>query len=474
MHVSNRLSRIAAEGVQKRKDELIERCVEMCERLENIRQDRDIEEIPEAKIDQRSNISQHLLLEALSIHENGEQLEQEKHLLETPPRRVSFQASGLEHGERMPRRGEGIDGRYFYRNSTDCRNKGFDESGLKINKERTIKDIVPVGTMSSNILNFPGEVEVVGKVLRKTQQPGTSTRSSKWNLNFDGQNMSITNFVERVEELRTACNIPKGQLIRFAPILLKGTPLHWFRNTTETLYNWDDVTYHLRLLYLSTYYDDDIWNDIRSRTQGQLEDTATYIINMESLFGKLRNKPMESERVKLVRERMLPFIQARLPLGPIYSLSELLRLGKWIEDVQIHTQRMKPPPTNRNLVTESEFMYNPRRHRLDAVATEQDCGHHGRHRRDAVATELDWDQHEEFMGETDPQIELAALQQRYRPSQNNKCFNCGKMGHMVRDCQLPKAIRCYRCGTPDRTIRTCEKCSKDSGNEHLGRDQTAS
>ncbi|KAG5884451.1 hypothetical protein JTB14_023194 [Gonioctena quinquepunctata] len=135
---------------------------------------------------------------------------------------------------------------------------------------------------------------------------------------------------------------------------------------------------------------------------------------------------------------------------------------------------MKPPPTNINFLTESEFMYNPRRHRLDAVAIEQDCGHHERHRRDAVATELDWDQHEEFMGETDPQIELGALQQRYRPSQNNKCFNCGKMGHMVRYCQLPEAIRCYRCGTPDRTIRTCEKCSKDSGNEHLGRDQAAS
>ncbi|KAG5884453.1 hypothetical protein JTB14_023196 [Gonioctena quinquepunctata] len=127
MHVSNRLSRIAAEGVQKREDEFIERCVEMCERLENIRGQRDIEEIPEAKIDQQSNISQHLLLEALSIHD-GEQLEQEKLLLETPPRRVFFQASGLEHGERMPRRGEGVDGKYFYRNITECRNKGFDEN----------------------------------------------------------------------------------------------------------------------------------------------------------------------------------------------------------------------------------------------------------------------------------------------------------------------------------------------------------
>ncbi|KAG5868460.1 hypothetical protein JTB14_012887 [Gonioctena quinquepunctata] len=164
------------------------------------------------------------------------------------------------------------------------------------------------------------------------------------------QNMSITNSIERVEELRSACNIPEGQLIS-------------------------------------------------SRTQGQLEDTATYVINMESLFGKLRNKPIVSKRVKPIRERMLPFIQARLPLGPVYSLSELLRL----------------------------------------VATEQDCGHYGRHRLDAVATEFDWGQHEEFMEEASPQVELATLQQRYRPFQNDKCFNCGKMGHMMRDCQLPKA-----------------------------------
>ncbi|KAG5868459.1 hypothetical protein JTB14_012886 [Gonioctena quinquepunctata] len=65
MHVLNRLK-----CVQKRKDELIERCVEMCGRLENIRQERDIEKIPEAITDQGSNNSQHLLLEAPSIHEN--------------------------------------------------------------------------------------------------------------------------------------------------------------------------------------------------------------------------------------------------------------------------------------------------------------------------------------------------------------------------------------------------------------------
>ncbi|KAG5892763.1 hypothetical protein JTB14_027027 [Gonioctena quinquepunctata] len=156
MHVSNRLSQIAAEGVQKRRDELIERCIEICERLENNRQERNIEEIPEAIIYQGWNISQHLLLEALSIHENGEQLDEEKHLLETPPRRVSFQASGLEHDEIVQIVGT----------------RDLTRTGLRINM-----DIVPVGTMSSNIINFPGKVEVVGKVPEQKQQPGTSTRS---------------------------------------------------------------------------------------------------------------------------------------------------------------------------------------------------------------------------------------------------------------------------------------------------------
>lgn len=51
---------------------------------------------------------------------------------------------------------------------------------------------------------------------------------SKWNLQFDG-NSSVTAFISRIEELRSACGITKEQLFRAAIILFSGAALVWFR-----------------------------------------------------------------------------------------------------------------------------------------------------------------------------------------------------------------------------------------------------
>lgn len=227
---------------------------------------------------------------------------------------------------------------------------------------------------------------------------------------------------------------------------------------------WDDVTAWLKGIYLSSFYDDDIWTDIRNRTQGQYETCATYVINMESLFNKLKKKPEESERVNTVRERMLPYIQQRLPLEAISTLSDLLKYSRWIEDVQVRTQRLRPPPTGRHLVTEPDFMYNPRRHhRLEAVSVEEE-------QSVPEIVELQSEASAGPSGVSAVQM-VDTVAAGSRRSNNGQCYNCSETGHFANNCPRPRRKYCYRCGLQDETVRTCRNCS---GNAQPSRDQATS
>jgi len=52
-----------------------------------------------------------------------------------------------------------------------------------------------------------------------------------------------------------------------------------------------------------------------------------------------------------------------------------------------------------------------------------------------------------------------------RPETERKCFNCGKIGHVARSCEMPR--KCFDCGKPGHTDRNCfppkkvEKSSKE-------------
>ena len=40
-----------------------------------------------------------------------------------------------------------------------------------------------------------------------------------------------------------------------------------------------------------------------------------------------------------------------------------------------------------------------------------------------------------------------------RPETERKCFNCGKIGHVARSCEMPR--KCFNCGKPGHTDRNC-------------------
>lgn len=255
---------------------------------------------------------------------------------------------------------------------------------------------------------------------------------SRWKIQFDGQS-SVTNFLERIEELRVSRGVSKEQLLTNAPELFTKEALIWFR--TQHFSSWDDLTERLKETFLPYDYEFDLMEEIRKRTQGSKERVITYVAAMENLFYKLGpNIPPEWTRVKLIRRNLLPYLQTQLALSSIETIPELVRHCRAVEETIVRTQKYVPPPTNYRQLLEPELAY----HKPPQAVT---------YGPQVSATHMD---------NTTKPIETTISQDTGEISVS--CWNCGKTGHRFRKCTERKRIFCFRCGNAGVVANSCSKC----------------
>lgn len=269
---------------------------------------------------------------------------------------------------------------------------------------------------------------------RESQLSTMHSDLSRWRIQFDGE-ASVTNFLERIEELRLSRGVSKSQLLRSAPELFTKDALHWFR--TKDFDSWDDLVEQLKNDFKPYDYEFDLMEEIRRRTQGAKERVITYIAAMESLFKKLgSSKPEEQDRVKMIRRNLLPYLQSQLALQQTETISELTRLCKAVEETAIRTQKFVPPPTNYRLLLEPELAYRKSANFYSPSTS---------HQVSAV----------EPTSSSQPNCPISAI-----PHNNPLCWNCGGTGHKFRKCKQQKKIFCFRCGK-DNVISSKCPCSKN-------------
>lgn len=297
-----------------------------------------------------------------------------------------------------------------------------------------------------SIYGVPPQNHNAGVVQREDQARVFKT-VSQWGIRYDGLS-GVTNFLEGVEEMRLACGFSKNQLASVAVVLFQGVALDWFRANVKPSFSWDNLVERLRAAFLSGEYEEDLWADIRLRTQGQWERTAMFIAVMQNLFKKLADQPMERTQIRIIRRNLLPYIQSQLAMRDFTTIEELTAACQRVEEAQVRIERFKPPPTNPNLVAERELMYNPRKqsHTIHSV--------------------------QPVPGMTDGverDVESQRLVSSPMPATCNPriiCWNCRRGGHIKSDCPNPPAKHCFGCGKPGVTRHTCPQCSGNARPAH--------
>lgn len=260
--------------------------------------------------------------------------------------------------------------------------------------------------LSSRPLPLQNSVVVAAKVIPV----------SKWNLWYTGSNMSLSAFLELVEETRVARGVTKDLLLTSALDLFRDKALVWYRANRRSFSSWDELVQALRAEFQPHDYDDKLLDEVKRRTQGVNESIGIYVAVMSNLFSRFNVEIPEETQLKILRRNILPFYQTQLGLVEIASVGQLLKLGRQLEARKASVEAFVPPPP-RNRTLEPDLAY--------------------------VQTTA----------------ELASLQLPQPSISLRKCWNCGNSGHLSSRCDRPRRRHCYRCGKPNVTIATCSKCS---------------
>lgn len=262
---------------------------------------------------------------------------------------------------------------------------------------------------------------------------------SRWRLKFDSTT-SVTDFLETLEEMRISRGVSEQQMLNSVSELLEGDVSIWYRFARNKIFSYREFCNTLRSTFLPRNYEDKILEILRHRTQGTGESVVIYIAHMEGLYTKLQNKPPEFSRVNFIKNKMLPHIQLGLAGKIICTVDKLIEAGREIEEAHASAQVYQPPPVNpRNSVEPGLEYRHPQRKSTSFTPVN--------------VLNVSSNQNSENLSSS-------------KETRQFICWNCGKPGHLRKNCLASPRKVCYRCGTAGVTVRTCQKCSGNGSSSH--------
>lgn len=273
---------------------------------------------------------------------------------------------------------------------------------------------------SSPIVNVPSAM-VSHHSLSKMLPP------HKWGLEkFCGtpKSLSITAFFERVEELCIARNVPMDVLLDSGVDLFSGKAYQFYKDVRLRVQTWDELRDEFKREYLSAYHTDELFDELRKRTQHSSESIGVYLAIMSSYFNRLGCPIPEEAKVSIILKNLHPFYQDRLRDPLPKTLEELRTLCRRMEDRRDAINSYVEPTSRRGNILERDLAF------VEVESTQQ------LERVDVATTSSSSDKGKSIV-----------------------CFRCKKPGHRAIGCILPKMIRCFKCDEEGYTTKTCPKCN---------------
>lgn len=211
-------------------------------------------------------------------------------------------------------------------------------------------------------------MEQVTDILKNLNLLDSKFNMKNFGIKFSGNNSSLSFnvFFERIQEIASARGITKDFLFRCASELFEGEALIYFRAVRDQANSWED----LMKLFRDEYFRDGdrkIFEQIKSRTQGEEETIAIYIAKMQRLFSFLSFSVDEKMKLEMIRSRLRPEYQLSFGLlENIDSINELIALGRKFEDTKRSVSKFVAPHFNENAV-ELDLEYTGAKKKLDNI-----------------------------------------------------------------------------------------------------------
>lgn len=277
----------------------------------------------------------------------------------------------------------------------------------------------------------------------------------KWNITFDGASSkgSVNSFLRRVEELRVSRNCRKAELFQSASDLFKGFALEWYRSQLrqQRFNSWDSLVIALRRDFLPVDYDDQLKLEILKRTQGQNERVIIFISIMENLFDCLSILPSEAERLKIIRNNLLPSYQKHLALRDIGDIAKLSEVCRALEEAENIERKFVPPPRRNISALEPGLVYDYSIPPVPSTSNSSCERCACRSNSSTIFTNHGGCRDSKVVNSRVPR-QVAGI----------RCFRCNERGHTAQVCKNKSTTMpiCYGCGNKGVIRPNCPNCSK--------------
>ncbi|KAJ8717511.1 hypothetical protein PYW08_005910 [Mythimna loreyi] len=252
-----------------------------------------------------------------------------------------------------------------------------------------------------------------------------------WGVKFTGKgSVSVNAFLERVEELKDARNATDEDLFRYAIDFFEDEALVWFRANKGIVDDWSQLVTLLLDTFQHPYYQEELLEEIKRRTQSCQESVMVYMAIMQNMFIRLPTPIPEGQKLLILRRNLQPYLQQAICRDIFDSVREMTSVLRIIERTKLSCDNFKEPTLNKHSL-EGDLAYQGN--------TSRCSGNENRSELAAI---------------NDKEVVLT------------KCWNCRATGHRFRDCTLPKQrLFCYRCGRFGRTTSKCSCNATNKGND---------
>ncbi|XP_073961475.1 uncharacterized protein [Choristoneura fumiferana] len=301
-----------------------------------------------------------------------------------------------------------------------------------------------------------------------------SLNSDLAKLKYSGKTC-VLSFIQRVNEFVYARNIGKDRLLQFAFEIFTDDALHWFRCIKEKVKTWDEMVALLRQDFGQRDYDYRLLAEIRSRTQGELENITIYLSIMHGLFTRLSKPLDEQDKLEIILHNIRPCYASTLAAHPVINdLDTLKRICSNYESIQSRQSLFHEPPRVSSETLAPEFAYT-KQQRVNSYFNNRTNSQSNNYHR-SKGFNSNFNNHpgtsrmynhsyHKFTQERPSHVNavhVAPGNSNHGSTALNKyCPRCRSNSHTLKECKQPHFPICFKCGKKGIRYPECVNCNPE-------------
>lgn len=264
-----------------------------------------------------------------------------------------------------------------------------------------------------------------------------------WNIKFSGDSC-VNEFLNQVEEIRSARDVDISVVVRGFSEFLQGTALKFYRSIKHTLHSWTDICQEFTRNFQSIDFEYSTEKTIRETKQKENQSVFAFIIDLKDLNYRLSKPISEESLLEIVKHNLLPKYAPLLANNFINSFEHLISASKNFEAYS-HTTQNHTNTTNQHNEDRNKNITNTQ------LTTRNTHTHPNFSRK---KPEINY---------THP-VNQNQFNTQNRSSNQNflTCEKCKKRGHTSNQCRTIPEMMCFRCGRRNVHTSNCPNCKKQS------------